>query len=48
MDYILIHNFWFFQFFWVIKGYFNKHCYNFDDGSKSGYSKSSWNKGIFE
>ena len=35
-DFILIN-----KFFIVFKGWFNKHCCNFDDVSKIGYSRSS-------
>ena len=37
-----------FNFFWVLKDFFNKHGYNFDDVSKNGYSKPSWNKVILK
>ena len=30
-----------FYLFWVFKGCFNKHGYNFDDVSKNGYSRPS-------
>ena len=35
-----------FNFFWIFKDFFHKHGYNFDDVSKIGYSRSSWNKNI--
>ena len=30
----------------MFKGCFNKHCCNFDDVSKIGYSILSWNEGV--
>ena len=33
-----------FNFLWVFKGFFNRHGCNFDDVSKIGYSRPSYNK----
>ena len=41
IDCILIYNFKFFKRFWVFKGCFNKHGWNFDDVSKTGNAKPS-------
>ena len=37
-----------FNLFRIFKDCFNKHGYNFDDASKNGYSRFSWNKGILK
>ena len=42
IDYILIHNFYFFTIIWTLKGYFNKYGYNFGDASKICYSRLSY------